>query len=286
MGKLVKDISAGEFMRAVQGYLKPHTPDWEEAQKERRKLSVLDKSVQREFRNAQRQIVRDIRNTEKALNRMAREGEIGSCKADNMRERLKDLNMLRNAMRSYNKNPDGDKLYNQRSVRMQAYNDYIANFKGERWRQAHEAVKPMSDFVDAQHSFEKAFRRKYGFENLEEEEGYWTDDDPQGYDPRMDPESELYDPDLYEDSSTTMTVPRWEDTRRYAELMEEYNFAVMVFNSDEAHRLASTIVHEGTKFYEAHPESIHAAEGFFNDWGVRRKPSWYGNRMKKYRSGR
>lgn len=93
--------------------------------------SQADKDAQRKFRNEQRNIGRDIKATEKMMKKVDK----GSFEYINLSSHLESLQSLQRLMRRGNK-VDGSMRYNAASVRMEAYAEYVTNFKGKSAREA------------------------------------------------------------------------------------------------------------------------------------------------------
>lgn len=117
--------SAEERLKASAHYVQPFDPLWNRDNERRRQGQAIPQAQQRSFRNEQRNIGRDISATQREIAKLPD----GSPERGYLENRLRSLSMLRELMRQYQDTPEG-KVYNSRSTRMEAYEEYLMNFKG------------------------------------------------------------------------------------------------------------------------------------------------------------
>ena len=110
-------------MRALM--VQPGSEEFVAAQKQRKKLSPIPSDQRRYFRNMQRQVVRDISNTEKAISKAA-----DPTVVSNLTYRLEALKDIRHAMLQSWVDAQGHRHYNTALGRMEALNTYVGGYKG------------------------------------------------------------------------------------------------------------------------------------------------------------
>lgn len=205
--------STTELANLYASMVMPGSSEWKATQADRRKKSPVPRELQREFRNAQRSIVRDINATMREYNK-----SIGTPQADFLAYRLSNLQSLRHAMLGSYKRDDGLRYYNLASGRLDAYDVYLAKFKGranldEQRTKIVRAPMSMPKFdkfgnllKPGQDVFRDNAIKKYGYDKL-------IDDTP------------------------------FAQTARYQELMDELEQAIREYDSDQARRIITKLMH-------------------------------------------
>lgn len=205
--------SAAELANLYASMIMPGSSEWKATQAERRKKSPVPRELQREFRNAQRSIVRDINATMREYNKA-----VGTPEADFLAYRLSNLQSLRHAMLGSYKGENGLRYYNVASGRLDAYEVYLAKFKGranldEQRTKLVRAPMSMPKYdkfgnllKPGQSVFEENAAKKYG-----------------------------YDSDI-EDTPYAQTA-------QYQQLRDDLEQAVREYDSDQVRRIMAKIMH-------------------------------------------
>ena len=122
---------------------------------------------QRELRNAQSRLSKDLKASRKALATLNDANDPTNTRRNAMRRYIQRLESFREDMKQRGKDPEGKTVTHTYKSRLAAMRDYLLGYAGAEMRSKALAGNPPRYLNDAAALFEKNFRHRWGFDYTE-----------------------------------------------------------------------------------------------------------------------